>query len=87
MWKILLYIDNNHLSDAEKWIKSAIEADRRNGAMWNLGMDYAVYAEMFKHEGDQLKAKENFRKAIEILNECGADGWVEKYENDLMALQ
>jgi len=38
--------------------------------------DHALYAELFKRKGDQSKAKENLNKAIEILKECGADGWV-----------
>ena len=54
--------------------------------MWELGRDYALYAEFFRRKGDQSKAKENLNKAIEILTECGADGWVEKYEKDLAAL-
>ncbi len=29
------------------------------------------------------KARENLGKAIEILEGCGADGWVEKYEKEL----
>ena len=70
----------------EDWIKKAIEADNRNGMWWNLGRDYALYAEFFKRKGDQLKAKENLNKAIEILRECGADGWVEKYEKELAVL-
>ena len=37
-------------------------------------------------EGDHLKAKENLGKAIKILKECGADGWVEKFENELAAI-
>jgi hypothetical protein len=36
--------------------------------------------------GDQSKAKENLNKEIEILKECGADGWVEKYEKELAAI-
>ncbi len=28
----------------------------------------------------------NLGKAIEILKECGADGWVEKYEKELALL-
>jgi len=57
-----------------------------------MSMDYhlartcAVYADLYKKEGDQSKAKENLNKAIEILLECGADGWVEKYEKELAAL-
>jgi len=54
--------------------------------MFFLGGDYAVYADLFKRKGDRLKARENLGKAIEILKECGADGWVEKYERELAAL-
>jgi tetratricopeptide (TPR) repeat protein len=83
---ILLNIDNQHISEAEEWIQKAMEADNRNGMMWHLGRDYALYAELFKRKGDQSKAKENLNKAIEILKECGADGWVEKYEKELAEL-
>jgi phage tail tape-measure protein len=50
--------------------------------MFHLGKDYALYAELFKRKGDRLKVQENLGKAIEILKECGADGWVEKYEKE-----
>ena len=33
-----------------------------------------------------LKAKENLSKAIEIFKDCGADGWVDKYEKELATL-
>jgi len=81
--EILLNIDDRHISDADGWIKKAIGADKQNGMMWHLGMDYALYAELFKRKGDKSKARENLGKAIEILKECGADGWVEKYEREL----
>ena len=71
----------------KEWIKKAIEADNRNGMIWwHLGRDYALYAELFKRKRDQSKAKENLNKAIDIFKECGADGWVEKYEKDLAEL-
>ncbi len=76
--EILLNIDDQHISEAEDWVKKAIEADKKNCTMWSLGGDYALYAELFKRKGDQSKAKEKLNKAIEIFNECGADGWVEK---------
>jgi len=41
---------------------------------------------LFKRKGDLPKAKENLSKAIEIFTECGTDGWVEKYEDELAAL-
>jgi hypothetical protein len=42
---------------------------------------------LFKRKGETLKAKENLSRAIEMFKECGADGWVEKYEKELTALQ
>ena len=80
--EILLSIDK-HISNAERWIKKAIDSDKKNDMRWNLGRDYALYAELFKRKGDQPKARENLNKAIEIFKECGADGWVEKYEKEL----
>ena len=85
--EVLLNIDDQHISEAEDWVKKAIEADKRNGTMWSLGGDYALYAELFNRKGDLPKAKENLSKAIEIFRECGADGWVEKYKKELSALQ
>jgi tetratricopeptide (TPR) repeat protein len=84
--EILLNIDDQHMSEAEHWIQKAIEADQRNRMMLNLGKDYALYGELFKRKDDRLKAQENLGKAIEILKECGADGWVTKYEKELTAL-
>jgi len=84
--EILLNIDDQYLSEAEHWIQNAIETDQRNRMMFHLGKDYALYAELFKRKGERLKARENLGKAIEIFKECGADGWVEKYEKELAAL-
>jgi class 3 adenylate cyclase/tetratricopeptide (TPR) repeat protein len=84
--EILLNIDDKHMSEAENWIQKAIEANQKNRTMFRLGRDYALYADLFKRKGDKLKAQENLGKAIEILKECGADGWVEKYEKELAKL-
>jgi tetratricopeptide (TPR) repeat protein len=81
--EILLNIDDQHISEANHWIQKAIEADQKKRMMFHLGKDYALYAELFKRKGDRLKAQENLGKAIEIFKECGADGWVEKYEKVL----
>jgi len=84
--EILLNIDDQHISEAEHWIQKAIEADQRNRMMFHLGNDYALYSDLFKWKGDRPKARENLGKAIEILKECGADGWVEKYEKEMTAI-
>jgi class 3 adenylate cyclase/tetratricopeptide (TPR) repeat protein len=78
--EILFNFDDQHLPEAEFWIKKAIEADKRNGMMWLLGRDYAICAEIFKRKDDYLEAREYIGMAIEILKECGADGWVQKAE-------
>jgi len=84
--EILLNIDDRHMSESEHWIQKAIEADQRNRVMFQLGKDYALYAELFKRKGDRPKARENLGKAIEIFKECGADGWAEKAEKDLVII-
>ena len=84
--EILLNIDDDHLPEAEDWIKKALESDQRNGMKWNLARDYGTYAEIYQRKGDTAKARENLSKAIEILKECGADGWVERFEKELAIL-
>jgi tetratricopeptide (TPR) repeat protein len=84
--EILLNIADDHIPEAENWIEQAIAADKKNGIMFQLGVDYALYAEIFKRKGDRSKAREKLGQAIEVLQECGADGWVEKYEEELTKL-
>jgi tetratricopeptide (TPR) repeat protein len=84
--EILLNMDENHLPEAEDWIRQAIDADQRNGTMFYLAKDYALYTDLFKRKHDIPKARENLAKAIEIFKECGADGWVEKYEKELAVM-
>jgi len=81
--EILLHVDNQRISDVEDWIKKAIELDEKNGILFSLGADYALYAELFKCRGDISKAKESLVKAIHIVKECGAAGWVKKYEEEM----
>ena len=84
--EILLNIDDQHITEAEDRIKQAIETNQKYGMMWYLARDYALYADLFKRKSDLPKATENLNKAIEIFKECGADGWVEKYEKELVEL-
>ena len=84
--EILLEIDDPSVSNANNWIEKAIDADKCNGVMFEIGMDYALYAKLFDRERDQTKAKENLGKAIAVFKDCGADEWVEKYEKELASL-
>ncbi|MBW1797677.1 MAG: hypothetical protein JRJ21_04575, partial [Deltaproteobacteria bacterium] len=83
---ILLQVDDEHMADAEVWIRKAIEADTKNGTRWYLATDHALYADWFKKNGDLSSAKEQLNRAIEIFKECGADGWVARYDKELAAL-
>ncbi len=81
--EILLTIDDKHMNEAEEWVKKAIEADKRNNTMFELGKAHALYAELLKRKGDLPGAKENLKKAKEIYKECGADGWLKETEEAL----
>ena len=84
--EILLNINDQKIPEAEDWIKKAIKTHKVNGMNWHLGRDYAVYAELFWRKDNQIKAKNYLSKAIGILRDCGADGWVEKYKKELEKL-
>ena len=83
----LLNIDSSHEKDAENWIIKALDTDRANGMRWDLAQDFVLYSKLFRFKKDPSKVKDNLGKAIEIFKECGADGWVEKYEKELACLQ
>jgi len=84
--KILLNIDDQYISEADDWIRQATEADQKNGMMFELGRDYALYSDLFKRKNDIPQAKKKLNKSINIFKECGADGWVEKYKKELAAM-
>ena len=81
--EILLNLGGKHLLEAENLIKKAIEANQKNGMMFQLGKDYTVYSKLLKKKENIKKAKEKLNKAIDIFNSCNADGWVEQYEKVL----
>ena len=86
MGEILLSLGSSHHAEAEQWIQKAIDADAGNGLKMNLGWNYALYGDFFKRQGDRIKAQNEIGKAVKILRECSADGWVEKYEKELSEL-
>jgi tetratricopeptide (TPR) repeat protein len=81
--EIFLNIDDHHMQEAETWIRRSIDFDTMHAVPWNLGRDYALYADWFKKKGDNQGAKEQLTKSIDIFRECGADGWVTRTEETL----
>jgi tetratricopeptide (TPR) repeat protein len=84
--EIFLNIDNQHMSEAETWIKRSIDFDLKHAIPWYLGRDYILYADWFKKKGYIQGAKEQLTKAIDIFRECNADGWVTKIKKDLASI-
>jgi class 3 adenylate cyclase/tetratricopeptide (TPR) repeat protein len=81
--EIMLTINDKHMDEAEAWVTKAIEADTRNGMPFDLGKAHALYAKLLKRKGDLSAEKKNLKKAAEIYQACGADGWVKKTEEAL----
>jgi tetratricopeptide (TPR) repeat protein len=84
--EIYLHIDDQHMVEAEAYIKRAIEANTKYNTKWELARDHELYADWFKKNGDIPKAKEQLTKAIDLFKECGADGWVTRTERELASL-
>jgi class 3 adenylate cyclase/tetratricopeptide (TPR) repeat protein len=81
--EIYLNIDNQHMVEAEKWIKRAIDFNTKHDTKWELARDHALYADWFKKKGNISKAREQLSIAIGIFKKCGADGWVAMKEKSL----
>ncbi|MFC1885621.1 hypothetical protein ACFLZM_00980, partial [Thermodesulfobacteriota bacterium] len=84
--ELLLHDVNGCTDEAEYWITRAIETHSENGMILAVAKDYALYAEWFQRRGDRSRGREILVMAIEKFSECGADGWVEKYEKELTEL-
>jgi hypothetical protein len=84
--EICLNLGGSLIAESEHWIRKAIEMKTKNGMQFELGFSHALYAEFFKRQGEMGKAKEEFGMATGILKDCGADGWVEKYEKEAAEL-
>ena len=67
-------IDHRHPAKPESWLKKAIEADKKNGMLFNLGLDTAAYAALLKQKGNSRKADKTYGEALEIFRKCGSDG-------------
>jgi class 3 adenylate cyclase/tetratricopeptide (TPR) repeat protein len=84
--EILLNLKEENLTESGNWIKKSIQLNNKYGIMFHRAQAHALYAEFFKRKNDLKKAKYHLSNSIDIFTECGADGWVEKYEMELEAL-
>ena len=80
-------MDDQHMAEAETWIKRAMDFNTKHNTKWELAHDHALYANWFKKKGDIQGAKEQLTKAIDLFRECGADGWVSRTEKPWLRLR
>jgi hypothetical protein len=81
-----LALDGGQKKKALKNLKATETNFREIGMDWSLAATYAAYADLWKWEGDIAKARETYQVAIDIFQQCGADGWVKKYEEEMARL-
>jgi class 3 adenylate cyclase len=84
--EIYLNIDDQHMAESESWIKRAIEFNTKHDTKWELARNYSLYADWYKKKGDNVAAKKELARAIDLFRECGADGWVTMTEEKLARL-
>jgi tetratricopeptide (TPR) repeat protein len=84
--EILLHMEEGYLSEAEGWVRRAIETDKANGMFWFLAGDYLVYAKMLRRKGDSMRAEEHIELARGIFKRCGAAAYTEQAEKGLERL-
>ena len=82
-----LHIDDQHMPEAETWIRRSIDFDVNYVLPWNLGKNHTLYADWFVKKDDIQRTKEQLTKAINLFWECGADGWVTLTEKTLTELK
>lgn len=80
--EIMMYMGK--MEEAEYWFEEAAQTHQKNEMNFHLACDYVVRGIAGKRVGKSIAALQHLTRAIDIFKECGADGWVEKYEKELI---
>jgi len=84
--EILLNQDAADIQEAEVWANKALGLHQENGMRLLLGRDYLLHAELQKRRGNPDRAKEHLNQAINIFQECGANGYLQKAKTEWIHL-
>jgi hypothetical protein len=82
--EIMIYLSK--LREAEQWLENAAETHKKNKMKFHLAGDYAVRSAACKLGSNFMAARKYLNRAINIFKNCGANGWVKKYEKELTEL-
>ena len=81
--EILFHLNEKLVPQAREWADRAAELNRQNGMQLLLGRDYLLSARIWKRMGDPARAREELIRALEIFQQCGADGCLKKARQEL----
>ncbi|MBT3224927.1 MAG: hypothetical protein HN354_01295, partial [Deltaproteobacteria bacterium] len=68
------------------YLSKAEEQFKEMDMQFYLGQNHEAKSRFFNQDGDIDKAKNHLNKAIKIMKELDACGWVERYEKELVEL-
>ncbi|MBU2647496.1 AAA family ATPase, partial [bacterium] len=80
---ILFRMNDHNKSETAEWFQKTIEMNSRNNTNFYLAQSHYLYSDFLKQHDNPSLAREQMHKAIETMQACGADGWVERYEKEL----
>ncbi|MGD9018075.1 MAG: adenylate/guanylate cyclase domain-containing protein [Desulfobacterales bacterium] len=83
---ILLHGSARNREESEKWFQRAIELDKRNGTIIELGKDYLLLSAFFTRKGDSREASRLAEEARSLFREAGAHHWVTHCDTGLPTL-
>jgi hypothetical protein len=81
--KIYLHLDDRHMDEPGRGSGAPSSLTLSMPCLGFLAKDHALYADWFKKDGDVAGARAQLMKAFENFRVCGADGWVERTEQNL----
>ena len=80
--EILLHRAPPAIQEAEAWAKKSLALHQENGMRLLLGRDYLLQAELTKRQGKLEIAKEYLNQAVNVFQECGANGYLQKAKKE-----
>lgn len=70
---------------ATEWILKAIEADRQNRMLWNLGRDYCLHARLLKRQGMRWESRKSLERACALFEASGATDRLQRARAERLA--
>jgi class 3 adenylate cyclase/tetratricopeptide (TPR) repeat protein len=83
--QVLLTVEEPELEEAQRWVETAIAADRANGLQLDLAHDHVCLAQVHQGRDDRKTMRLSLERARDLFRECGSEGYFEEMERRLGA--